>query len=126
MDWREERDKFWEEFDLWDDKHAPVTKQSYVVYVIELPLKVKKSWARAMYNPFTLWVGVSEDDTLHVIEHSIWFGKMHNELPREIQRDIVDYLIEWELAEWKQIGPEEKELFATEKLTESTADERFE
>lgn len=39
-----------------------------------------------------------------------------NRSVNSLMQEIYEWLVEWELAEWKAIGPEDSELFATEKL----------
>lgn len=36
----------------------------------------------------------------------------------EQERDVIDWLVEWELLCWRKIGPEDMEIFATKKLDE--------
>jgi len=54
---------------------------------------------------------------------STWNGKRLDQqakpLSREfyaLEREVIDYLAEWELVEWRSIGPEDREVFATNKL----------
>jgi hypothetical protein len=125
MDWQEERAAFWMEFDLYDKKHEPVSKQAHVTYRVGLSPVALRSLKTSAYQPFILYVDVDNYDMVSLGDTTHWFGTRYAELSSDEIQEIHEYLVEWELAEWKQIGPEDSELFATKKLTESTMDERF-
>jgi hypothetical protein len=70
-------------------------------------------------QPF-VYVEVDEYGMVNIQSHrTVWFGARpdtHNRITHSIYKEIYEWLVEWEFAEWKRIGPEDSELFATEKL----------
>jgi hypothetical protein len=69
-------------------------------------------------------VGVIVEETGQLeIDYAHGFGEIRGSQGTGITREHFDnrmevygYLVEWELAEWRQIGPEDSEIFATKKL----------
>jgi hypothetical protein len=117
LTWQEERDRVWTEFELYDKENSPAKKFHYTVYTIQLNPKAQRGLRTTMHNPFHLYVGVHHDGLVSVLDHPFWFGVKFKDMNHEQRRDVYEYLTEWEFAEWVQIGPEDSELFATDKLT---------
>ena len=63
----------------------------------------------------SIWVNVDTYDELSV-EKGTWLGEPVDRQNWAQVREILDWLVEWEYAEWRRIGPEDSEVFATEKL----------
>jgi len=116
--WQEERAKFWEEYgdELYEDKNAPQEPVFvYTVYQIRPNDRVLMENPTS-FMPFSLYVGVREDGLIEMQNSTYWFGKKWPDMSWDEKREVYDFLTEWEYAEWKQIGPEDSELFAMEKL----------
>jgi hypothetical protein len=118
MDWQEERDKFWTDFELYDDDNAPTSKQWCVVYVVELNRGTLRNLKTSMYNPFRIYLEVHDDGLVQLGDHTTWFGVKVGDMNHEQKSEIYEYLTEWEICEWQRVGPEDSELFATDKLTQ--------
>jgi len=81
--------------DIWKDENEPEVSFSEIVYAVSVPqLRIG---ARIAVDSYDL---ISSIDS--------WgFAKL---------AEVYEWLVEWELAYWKAIGPEDSELFATNKL----------
>lgn len=100
--------------DLWADENEPETHYWSKVYLVRIP----RASERTSSEQFFVYVEVDQYDIISIGGDSSWFG---NKVDRDnIHKEIYDWLVEWELAEWKQIGPEDSEIFATEKLTKES------
>jgi hypothetical protein len=113
--WEQERDKFWEELNVFADEYEPISKQAYVTYVVKVPIQ---KIGKAAFQPIVLYVIVRDDGLIEIDGKSYWFGKHSIDMTYDEKQEIYEYLTEWEYCEWKAIGPEDSELFATDKLLE--------
>jgi hypothetical protein len=67
---------------------------------------------------YSLYIEIDEYDYLVGIQpHSNFFGKKYGDMDHDEKRIVWDWLMEMELLEWRRIGPEDSELFATKRLT---------
>lgn len=98
--------------ELYADENEPKVNFTERVYRVSFPrpTEVKSSDAYALY------VGVDNYGMIAIHPHSYWFGMNVDQLKFEERQEIYEFLIEWELAVWRKIGPEDSELFATTKL----------
>lgn len=101
------------EFNLYADENAPQAAQSAVVYRVSLDTD---KTPRELFT--SVMVGVDNYDLVH-IDSGRWMGQTIDSTNHTQVREILDWLIEWEYAEWRSIGPEDSEVFALDKLTES-------
>jgi hypothetical protein len=96
--------------DLYADENEPVVKDWATIYT----LLVLRSLDQTRGH-ICVYVEVdNEYGLISLSNHTVWFGRSVNS--HETRMEIYEWLVEWELAEWKAIGPEDSELFATEKL----------
>ena len=104
-----------EELDLFADENEPEAIFHGEVYCVRLP---RDRWMeyRTGSLPF-LYVEVEEDGLINILDYSHWNGKRVKELTHNEQREIFEYLREWELIALQKIGPEDREWFATKKLS---------
>lgn len=122
MDWQEERDKFWQDFELYDSDNMPTSREWVTVYKVEIDQTVLRTsypikFKSYMYNPFVIYLEVHNDGLTELGSSTTWFGMKLADMAQEIRQEIYEYLTEWEICEWQRIGPEDRELFATDKLT---------
>ena len=103
---------------LWKPENEPKLEETGTVYCVKFPNPVDK---RNQY--YAIWVEVDRYDLANVQEHSIFLGKSFKNMDWKQRREVYDFLIEWELCEWRRIGPEDSELFATDKLRAALVDE---
>ena len=101
------------EFQLFADGNEPDAKQTAVVYRVMLDTT---KTPRELYT--NVGVGVDNYSLVH-IDGGQWLGQRIDTTNHTQVREILDWLIEWEYAEWRRIGPEDSEVFALDKLTES-------
>lgn len=105
--------------DLYADENEPVAKYHSITYLVKIPDK-----SASVDKAPVVYVEVDEYGLVNVGGNSIWQGtgvgaQTSYYDPRSYHSrvmEIYDWLVEWELCEWKRIGPEDSELFATEKL----------
>jgi hypothetical protein len=94
--------------DIYAPENEPEIHEWATVYLVKIPFKPTHPTRTAVY------VEVDEYGVISIHPYAVWSGhkpKTHQQL-----MEIYEWLVEWELAEWKAIGPEDSELFATEKL----------
>lgn len=115
--WEVERNKWWltVDEDIYNDEYEPKSFHYAVVYRVEFP---RDKQPQASWTPYRLYVEVDNYDQVHISDNSYWFGKHWHDMSWAERREVWDVLVEWELFEWRRIGPEDSELFATDKLTE--------
>ena len=107
------------EVDLYADENAPYVWESHTTYGLRLPYPAKFKTDK---QPF-VYVEVDTYGMVNIDRHRTrWFGldltdKDAGRSVYQIEMQIYEWLVEWELAVWKQIGPEDREIFATAKLT---------
>lgn len=107
-----------DDFDLYADENEPYTHLSHSVYGLRLPYPAKFP---TDVQPF-VYVEVDTYGFINIDRsRTRWFGDSLTNVDASksvhaIEKEIYEWLVEWELAEWKSIGPEDRELFATEKL----------
>lgn len=114
--WKKDREEFWGNFDLFADTHEPVVKPAYMTYRIQLPKEVSTHFKTVTYTPYIIYLDVDRLGCASLNERTYWFGNHAGHMSHLHKQEIYDFLIEWELIEWRRIGPEDSELFATEKL----------
>lgn len=106
--------------DLYADENAPYVKQTSKVYIVRYPRPAEMKWDER----YALYVEVGlETRELHVQPHSMFLGKTFKNMDHGEQMDVYSFLCEWDFAQWRRIGPEDSELFATSKLIDQG--ERF-
>lgn len=101
--------------DVYADEYEPVVSEAYTVYGIRFP---RPAEVKSSDIPYFLWVGVDNYGVISLESHTHWYGKREPELDWVERMAIYEFLVEWELAEWRNIGPEDRELFATKKLSQ--------
>lgn len=102
------------------EENAPYVKQTSVVYIVRSPRPAEMK----SEDVIRLYVEVDISDGLATLQpYSSFQGKNYKDMDHSERREVYDYLIEWELLEWRKIGPEDSELFATNNLLEQG--ERF-
>jgi len=105
------------EIDPFADENEPETKLYAHVHLVRLP---RNRWVdvehKRGYLPW-LYVSVALDGLVHVEEYSQWEGKKVGNIPHNERREIYEYLREWELIALRKIGPDDREWFATKKLS---------
>ena len=94
------------ENEIWNDDQKPVVHEHGKIY-----------WIRTPDHKHGAFVEVELESGMVGISTSWGFGDP-NAKEWQRNREAMDWLVEWELAEWKNIGPEDAELFATKKLEE--------
>ena len=103
---------------IWQDENAPTVKQTAVVYHLQFPrpAEVKRE------DSYYLYVEVdSRDELATVQDYSSYLGKSFGRMDFDERMEVYEFLTEWEFCEWRKIGPEDRELFATHKLTGESA-----
>lgn len=91
----------------------PYVKQTSVVYIVRNPRPAEIKWD----DGYTLYVECDITDGLVNIQaHSHFLGKSFKNMEHSEKMEVYSFLTEWELCEWQKIGPEDSELFATQKL----------
>jgi hypothetical protein len=100
-----------------------------IIYV-NLPHGTRQRLPRVLDNPIHLIIGIDSYGQISIEQGTVWYGKKYQgamsgddmKNPALIQyddrREIYDWLIYWEYAEWRRIGPEDSELFVTKKLAD--------
>jgi len=101
------------EFDIYADENKPAVKFYGHIWLIHPP---DKTTPRKWNDRFRLYVHVESDGLIGLESHTHWFGKHYDDTDYPDRQEIYEYLVEWELAEWRRIGPEDSELFATKLL----------
>jgi hypothetical protein len=104
--------------DIFDPANEPVAKLTVVHRIrVASPLKPKRG-----PKP-RIGIGVTVDETGYLeIDYAYGFGEIRGSavgITREHfanRQEVYNYLVEWELATWQPIGPEDSEIFATKKL----------
>lgn len=102
------------EFDLYADENKPEANLFSMVYRVELPRDLRVRF-KAGELPF-VYVAVDNYGMTSIEPPTLWFGESFDNLTYERKQEVYEWLIEWEFAEWLKVGPEDRELFATEKL----------
>lgn len=99
--------------DLWADENEPVITSIATEYIVTLP----RGRHRKISEDVAIYVQVETGPTPSLLSIQFDKGNWMGRPPRwDDYKEIRDWLIEWELAESRQIGPEDSELFATEKM----------
>ena len=109
------------EVDIWADDMRPEVRFVGIQYGIRLSNKkiIELRQTDQFKSPYA-YVTVEEGGLLMVEDNTYFNGMKFRDMTWEQRRDVYDWLIEWELAEWRRIGPEDSELFATDKLTDGS------
>ena len=102
-----------ENFNLYDDANEPAASQTAVVYRVALDTT---KTPRVLFT--SVFVAV-DNYSLVQIDSGMWMGEKIDTTNHKQVREILDWLIEWEYATWRPIGPEDSEVFALDKLTGS-------
>lgn len=108
-----------EAFDLYADENEPFCFTSHTTYGLRLPHPAKFKTGEQPY----VYVDVDTYGMVNIDRYRTrWFGvdlldSHGSRSVHSLEKEIYEWLVEWELAEWKSIGPEDRELFATKKLT---------
>lgn len=95
--------------DLYADENKPQTRLYYHVWRVELPFEVRSQY-KTSELPF-IYVSVCTDGLVSIEPNTSWPGLSVTDHAK--RHEIYEYLVEWELAVWRRIGPEDSELFAT-------------
>jgi hypothetical protein len=104
--------------DIYADENKPVVKFAWTVHRLALPdnERYKHKWDT---QPL-VYVTVEEGGLLGLDDSvTVWFGDKLRDAGKSvavIRNEIYEWLIEWGFAEWRNIGPEDRELFATKLL----------
>lgn len=118
------------DINLSEDEGKPQPSFSREIIYINLPLETQRKLPKVRDNPIRVVIGIDAYGMISLEMGTSWYGRKykgamgHNDLydPRVMQPDdhmaAYNWLIEWELAEWRSIGPEDKELYATKKFAE--------
>lgn len=101
-----------ETVDLYADENEPKFEEVGTVYYVGFPRPSEIDRP----NSYFLYVEVDNWDMVNIQGHSVWAGQNFKNLTWDQRTEVYSLLVEWELCEWKSIGPEDRELFATEKL----------
>lgn len=106
------------DFDIWAADNEPEVHYSFTTYLVRLPRPAERSRDEMAF----VYVEVDNYGMANIDRNrTVWFtdrltdvdaGKSVNAICME----IYQWLVEWELCEWKRIGPEDVELFVTAKL----------
>jgi hypothetical protein len=96
--------KTFAEVDLWEVE--PVVNFAWHTWNIRIP----------EVRDMRLYIEVEESGMIQLNSYSFFNGKKEADMSFDERREVYEYLCEWELAVWRRIGPEDSELFATEKL----------
>jgi hypothetical protein len=101
--------------DLWADENEPEVTQVALIFRVCL----QRSLHFTSPSDELPWIYVEVDKwgVISIGEATRFPVEGYSKDVYAHQREVMDYLVEWELAEWRAIGPEDSELFATEKLT---------
>ena len=98
--------------DLSADINAPESRLIGTTYCLTIPRSMEIQTRMIPY----VYIEVDKYGVIGIDHYrTVWFG--HNIHDESMRREIIEWLIEWEYAEWRDIGPEDRELFATSKLT---------
>lgn len=89
---------------------APTAKKTAEVFHV----KCSKSLPRELFYAF--FIEVETDGLAYIQPHSAWKLRSFKNLDHDERMEVYEFLTEWEFLEWKRVGPEDSELFATEKL----------
>lgn len=100
--------------DFIDRNFEPVARYISTSYTIQLSRDAIRE-LRYKDCPFII-VSVDSFGMVDITKYS-WFGE-HSDSGKKhsIVKEIIDWLVEWELVQIRQIGPEDADWFATEKL----------
>jgi len=97
---------------------------------VNLPEMTQRSFARVADNPIHVIIGIDAYGMISLEQNTSWYGKKYKGamsgddfndptiMQHEDRMEVFGWLIEWEMAEWRAIGPEDNELFATKKLAD--------
>lgn len=99
--------------DLYTDE--PTFTFSHTTYRITIPNQMEKPSKLIPY----VYVEVDQYNMITVDRARTTWIRGFSPSENKTLMEIYEWLIEWELAEWRDIGPEDRELFATEKLKET-------
>jgi hypothetical protein len=108
-----ERTLFWSTLDIYNDENVPTSNLFYTTYRV----RIDKMFSPVSHNPFSILVNVFSDGLANLDDNTSWFGKKVSDMTWKEQREIYDYLQEWDYVTLERIGPEDSEWFATERLT---------
>ena len=101
-----------EDFNLYDDEHEPKVCEYAKVYWLKID--DKKTGRENFTNVF---ITVDPYDMIN-LDSGQFLGESIDTTNHKRCLEIYGWLVEWEYAEWKKIGPEDSELFASDKLKE--------
>ena len=113
INWKILREDYWKDLDVYSDDLAPEARESHIVHRIFVD---SRRFPQVNFNPVHLFLAVARDGLAHVEDNSMYFGKRYKDMTQPEQGEVLDYLLEWEYVEYRRVGPEDSELFATEKL----------
>jgi hypothetical protein len=109
------------DIDLYADENRPLVRLASTTYRVSIP---RPAEVRTQDIPF-VYVEVDYLDMISIDRrYTNWDGLRGMDLIEDNRSvnsllvEIYAWLVEWELAEWRRIGPEDSELFATSKLIE--------
>jgi hypothetical protein len=92
----------------------PDVQRVWVTHHVHIPWNRRSEFKTG--NHYSIYVDVEESGLIQLNETTWWNGKRADKLTYEERREVYEFLIEWELASWRAIGPEDSELFALKKL----------
>lgn len=107
------------DIDIWAEEHAPIVSPVARLYSLRIPGEMNRRTSIGA----NVYVEVDGVGVITLNSATYWFGVEvypHTRDNHETIMGIYDWLVEWEYAKWEDIGPEDRELFATEKLTNAT------
>lgn len=94
---------------LYADENAPTIQQCGIVYRLQTPHPIYREGVN---------ISIHVDDMGFINEIVGWFaGKLVRSMTHDEQLEVYKYLVEWELAALRAIGPEDYDYFATKKLS---------
>jgi hypothetical protein len=100
--------------DLYDDRYEPVATYNQTIYRVTIP-QAQHSGIKTRDIPFA-YIGVDIYGLIEIMSYA-WDGEYSSHgVSNRVHTEIFKWLVEWELAEWRSIGPEDSDLFATSKL----------
>lgn len=97
---------------IYEEENKPHVEESCRIYSVRFPrpTEVKRD------EVYWLYVSVDEYDYAEIMGYSSFGGKSYKNMDFEDRKEVHDFLIEWEILEWRRIGPEDSELFATKEF----------
>ena len=94
------------------DSETPYIAKSSVVYIVRHPRPVEVG----RDDSYCFYIEVDDYDYAHIQGHSHLKGRAVKNMDFLEKMEAYSFLIELEILEWKNIGPEDRELFVTDEF----------